>query len=166
VVSSCDPAGSVIGLSRSAWSTPAAMFLGACLPSGHRGAGGERPGTVGWGYIPHRYRLATPGHRISLPGVGWAATMTARQLRSGSRWKRIRRMVLHGARLCGICGGPLRFDVPARHPLSPSVDHIRSLANGGEPFDRANLRATHYGCNSRRGTGLPAVPPVLRSTRW
>ena len=69
---------------------------------------------------------------------------------------------------CELCGEPIRFDVRARHPLSPSVDHVVPLHAGGEqlaPIDE--LRLVHLGCNSRRGNrtrsraALPRPRPAV-----
>ena len=66
-------------------------------------------------------------------------------------WKRLRQSVIDEGTHCGFCGevvdkyaGPLSRD-------SPAVDHIIPLSLGGDPFDRANLRLAHHGCNSSAG---------------
>lgn len=71
--------------------------------------------------------------------------------RSTSAWQKARAAVLATATDCWICGDPLRFDVKAPHPLSPSVDHLTPLQHGGELLDPANLAACHLRCNVRRG---------------
>jgi 5-methylcytosine-specific restriction endonuclease McrA len=80
--------------------------------------------------------------------------------RKGRPWERLARQVITHAieqgTLCPRCREP--FDPigtwPARHPRSPSVDHIVPLSldptRGNDP---ANLRAMHFGCNSSRGDG-------------
>jgi 5-methylcytosine-specific restriction endonuclease McrA len=57
-----------------------------------------------------------------------------------------RRNVLVNATTCGICG----------HPFKPGdireADHITPVSAGGSDA-LSNLRATHRGCNRRRGQG-------------
>lgn len=51
---------------------------------------------------------------------------------------------------CGVCGKKVpRVKYP--DPQSPSLDHVIPLSQGG-PHTRANVRLTHWLCNSRRGT--------------
>lgn len=53
---------------------------------------------------------------------------------------------------CELCGGELVYDERARHPRSPSVDHIVPVSQGGDPLPPLEgLRLTHLGCNARRG---------------
>ncbi|HEY6107634.1 MAG TPA: HNH endonuclease [Gemmatimonadales bacterium] len=57
---------------------------------------------------------------------------------------------------CAACNKLI--DPPGRwprwHSLSPSVDHIVPMsADPSRAHDITNLRAMHYGCNSRRGDG-------------
>ena len=82
--------------------------------------------------------------------------------RSGAAWRAVSARVLRDASVCWLCGLPLDFDAPARSRWSPSVDHVLSLSamrgfdEGTQrrlALDPANLRAAHYGCNSRRGDG-------------
>lgn len=75
--------------------------------------------------------------------------------RGGRLWEKLKDEVCPPGSVCWLCGKPIRFDVPARHPLSRSVDHVVSLKNGGHPTALANLRPAHYGCNSRKGKGTP-----------
>lgn len=49
---------------------------------------------------------------------------------------------------CRICGGKTEGEHP--HPLSPSLDHIVPLANGGE-HSYANTQCTHLRCNLLKG---------------
>ena len=90
----------------------------------------------------------------------WAVVtaMTPQRFRSTAAWQRARARALRGASHCAICGGPLRFDVRPRHPLAPSVDHVRPLAmldlntaaDRAVALDPALLRPCHIGCNSTR----------------
>ena len=66
------------------------------------------------------------------------------------KWRKVRAQVLREEATCYLCGSALDFDAEPRSPRSPSVDHILSRHEGGDPYDRANLRAACYGCNSRK----------------
>ena len=86
--------------------------------------------------------------------------------RSGAAWRAVSARVLRDASVCWLCGLALDFDAPARSRWSPSVDHVLSLhamRNFDEAtqrrmaLDPANLRAAHYGCNSRRGARAKRV---------
>jgi 5-methylcytosine-specific restriction endonuclease McrA len=74
-------------------------------------------------------------------------------VRSTHRWQLLCRSLIPRAILCAICHRPLVHGAPARSRYSPSVDHIVPISLGGDPFDRANLRVVHYGCNASRGNG-------------
>lgn len=50
---------------------------------------------------------------------------------------------------CGICGHPIDKTLRWPHPQSGSVDHIKSLASGGE-HSRANAQAAHLKCNQSK----------------
>lgn len=95
--------------------------------------------------------------------------------RSGSAWLRVRAEVLAESRVCYLCGGALDFDAPPRSRWSPSVDHLIPIeaTEGMDPetqrmmaLDKANLRAAHYGCNSRKGAKLRPRPAAKHSRRW
>jgi 5-methylcytosine-specific restriction endonuclease McrA len=74
-------------------------------------------------------------------------------------WKRLRARVLREETVCHLCGHPLDYDAPPRSTYAPAVDHLIPRAKGGDPLDRANLRAAHYGCNSRKGKHPDRVRP-------
>lgn len=92
--------------------------------------------------------------------------------RSGAAWERARTAVLAESDVCAICGHPIDREAPARSRWAPSVDHILSLKSmrgltDAEQrqlaLDPGNLRATHYGCNARRGSGRRARRHVSRT---
>lgn len=103
--------------------------------------------------------------------------MTAKQFRSTAVWQRARAVALRNASACAICHGalgPLRTDLGPRHPLAPSVDHVRPLAGidlatpegRALAVDQALLRVAHYGCNARRGAARRrGNRPVARGVR-
>ena len=86
------------------------------------------------------------------------------------RWQQLRKRVLDEERICWLCGLPIDFDAPHWSRWSPSVDHIVPWTRGGEHtiFDRQNLRAAHFGCNSRKRDKIgPAAQPRNQwSRRW
>lgn len=51
--------------------------------------------------------------------------------------------------VCQICQEPIDRTAKAPHPLSPSLDHRRPLARGGD-HTRANCQAAHLRCNVRK----------------
>jgi hypothetical protein len=70
--------------------------------------------------------------------------------RTGYRWRKLRAEVLAEEPDCWICGWRINPAVPNPEYLSPSVDHVVPLVEGGHPTDRSNLRAAHLGCNRER----------------
>jgi 5-methylcytosine-specific restriction endonuclease McrA len=52
---------------------------------------------------------------------------------------------------CAICGLPWDPAAPPRSGRSFALDHIVPISLGGSLTDRANARASHLSCNSRRG---------------
>lgn len=93
-------------------------------------------------------------------------------VRDTAAWRRARTRALRGATHCAECGRELDFAAPPRSRWAPSVDHVRPLALGGEPFAQANLRVLHVGCNARLGGRLGArlrrrvVAPGVRRADW
>ena len=75
-------------------------------------------------------------------------------MRSLARWKRVRRAAIerdgYRCRACGKAAG--RFE----------VDHIVSIAAGGEPYDLENTQTLCVGCHLDKSTrdrgGVPHVP--------
>jgi len=94
--------------------------------------------------------------------------------RNTSRWRRLRQQLIADATACAICGHPLMHQAKPRSRWSPSADHILPLARGGNPFDPANIRITHYGCNARRAARIrnfgadppPPEPAAARVEPW
>lgn len=50
---------------------------------------------------------------------------------------------------CWLCGHPIDYELPWKHPMSYTYDHVVAIANGGNP--RGEGRPAHRSCNSRRG---------------
>ena len=55
--------------------------------------------------------------------------------------------------VCGICHEPIDPEVKWPDPMSKSLDHIIPISEGGV-HTRANVRASHLGCNVVRGASL------------
>lgn len=75
------------------------------------------------------------------------------------RWRQLVKLLCPPGSLCEIevCAAPSReilFGLRPRHPLGPSLDHIDELQFGGDPYDPANLRPAHLGCNVRKSNTL------------
>jgi 5-methylcytosine-specific restriction endonuclease McrA len=60
-----------------------------------------------------------------------------------SRWTDLRKRVLREEPICAVEGCNER---------SSSVDHIKSLGNGGDPYDRSNLRGMCYPHHKKRSS--------------
>lgn len=73
--------------------------------------------------------------------------------RRGKEWERLKKLVCPPGSYCWLCKKPIQFGLRPRHPMGPSIDHVVPLSKGGHPTALANLRPSHYGCNSRRGAG-------------
>jgi 5-methylcytosine-specific restriction endonuclease McrA len=81
-------------------------------------------------------------------------------------YKRLRAELLVPGARCHICDLPIRFDVPARHPMSGSVDHVLAWTKGGHPTSRENARPAHFGCNSGKRDREQKPKAIIRSREW
>ena len=63
-----------------------------------------------------------------------------RHIYNSKRWKMLRRRVLFEQPICAICDKELAVD----------VDHIRPIADGGAPFERANCQGLCRSCHSTK----------------
>lgn len=74
--------------------------------------------------------------------------------RHTAQWRIVRKMILAGQPPCAMCGQPMlygaKFNRAHPHPLYPTVDHIRPVADGGSWYDLGNLRPAHWKCNTER----------------
>lgn len=52
--------------------------------------------------------------------------------------------------ICGICKQPVDMTLKAPHLMSPTIDHVIAIANGGE-HSLSNCQLAHFSCNSRKG---------------
>ena len=51
---------------------------------------------------------------------------------------------------CWICGLPIDYSLPARHPLSYECDELIPVSLGGSPYRLDNCAAAHRCCNNWR----------------
>jgi 5-methylcytosine-specific restriction endonuclease McrA len=73
--------------------------------------------------------------------------------------RRIRAQVKKTKAACHICGLPIDYDLPAHHPMSFQLDHIKPLARGGLDIP-SNMGASHRTCNSKKRAREYA--PIIR----
>jgi 5-methylcytosine-specific restriction endonuclease McrA len=72
-------------------------------------------------------------------------------------------------RPCALCGQPIDYTLPARHPMSFVMDEIVPVSKGGSPIDYDNVQAAHRVCNERKGNGErkgTKVAPLPHSRNW
>jgi len=74
---------------------------------------------------------------------------------SGRPRRRTAAQVMREETHCHLCHGPVDFTLPARHPMSASVDELVPRSLGGSSTDRRNCALAHFGCNASRGAGPP-----------
>lgn len=53
-------------------------------------------------------------------------------------------------RPCWICGLPIDYSLPARHPLGYELDELVPVSKGGSPVDYGNVAPAHRCCNQWR----------------
>ena len=81
--------------------------------------------------------------------------------RSTTQRDKDRAVIRRGKPACHICGLPIDYSLPYRHPGEFVVDHIVPLHRGGADH-LSNKAAAHRACNSAKA-GLLVAPIVRRS---
>jgi hypothetical protein len=77
-------------------------------------------------------------------------------------WKRVKAMGMP----CHICGLPIDYSLPARHPLSYELDEVVPVSKGGDPASLANCLPAHRCCNQwRSDRSMAAVESVRAEVR-
>lgn len=63
--------------------------------------------------------------------------------------------------ICHLCGGPIPEGVHYNDDMAFTVDHVKSLADGGAEEELGNLRPAHRICNLRKGrkSDYQSTPP-------
>ena len=77
---------------------------------------------------------------------------TPRHDQNGHRRRELRARIKATATHCGLCGRPLRPDLPWPHDLSTVIDEDLPRSRGGSPLDPANTSALHNACNRWKST--------------
>ena len=77
---------------------------------------------------------------------------------NGNARRKLRNRVRSLGLPCAICGKPIDYSLPARHPMSYELDEVLPVALGGDPLDPLNVQPTHRICNERKGVshGAPS----------
>lgn len=84
----------------------------------------------------------------------------------GREWKVLRQRVIAMYDNCVICGKPVDKSLKFPDRMSPTVDHVIPVSNGGTN-DLQNLTLAHYTCNSKRqNRSLDEVRYSPRSRNW
>jgi 5-methylcytosine-specific restriction protein A len=73
------------------------------------------------------------------------------KVRDTQRWRRLSKWVLAGEPLCRHC------TAQGRETTAAHVDHIVDLADGGEPYDVANLQPLCASCHTRKTNATRAA---------
>lgn len=94
---------------------------------------------------------------------------TGREL-SARPWRRLRAEVLGYWKTVGLpcarCGRPLNYELPAKHAMSATVDHVVSRALAPHrALDRSNLVVMHRRCNSSKGAKATLTNADTSTTR-
>ncbi len=72
--------------------------------------------------------------------------------RTGPIWRRLVALVRSEEPNCWLCGQPIDHTAKPRSRWSFSVDHIIPVDERPDLiYERSNVHAAHYGCNSSRG---------------
>lgn len=61
-------------------------------------------------------------------------------------------MVLASSNTCCLCGEAIDPNIKYPHPMSATVDHRISRADGGSALAYSNLGPSHKVCNEKKGT--------------
>ena len=67
-------------------------------------------------------------------------------------------------RPCALCGEPIDYGLPARHPECYECDEIVPHSLGGSPYDIANQQPAHRECNRMRGNRLMGTFVIVRDS--
>ena len=87
--------------------------------------------------------------------------MTNPRNSNGSARRALRRRVAAMRAPCWMCGLPIDYGLPARHPDSYELDELVPVSKGGDPLDPANVAPAHRRCNQWRSD--KSVPTVERT---
>ena len=83
---------------------------------------------------------------------------------NGSRRDAALKWLRSQGRPCWICGLPIDYGLPARHPMSFECDELLPVSKGGSPYSRGNLASAHRVCNSWRSAKEVPVVEFVRDS--
>lgn len=88
---------------------------------------------------------------------------------NGHRRDQVRAQVLREEDTCWLCGQPVDKTIKTPDPMSPEVDEVIPVRDGGDPFDRRNCRLAHRSCNVARNRKRPTrsqVSSLITTRDW
>ena len=90
-------------------------------------------------------------YRLANPGVFLSRNARRRAASNGSSAEKFthREIFERDGWICQLCGEPIDPTLSQRHPMMAALDHIIPVSKGGD-HTRANVQATHFGCNARK----------------
>ena len=114
---------------------------------------------------PEKVKEYERNWRSNNPDANRAKVARRRALQSNAFVEPItRRVVLERDEwTCGICGGEIPKGLKWPHPLSPHIDHIIPLSEGGKE-EYTNVQAAHASCNMQKGARLDGwqnIKPIV-----
>lgn len=105
----------------------------------------DQPGA----YCSHRCMKGDEKDRRRAAQRGAVATVYRRRIFERDQWT------------CQLCGRKVKRDAVAPHPLSPTIDHIVPLSEGGA-HEPANVQCAHFKCNVDKGARVAGAGEQLR----
>lgn len=98
-------------------------------------------------------------------------------IRNSHAREQLRKLMKERQEPCHICGMPIDYSLPARHPLSFEMDEVIPVSRlpkeqrKAAACDPANVRPAHRICNEHRGNKLMNElhgnsAPIARSRAW
>lgn len=88
--------------------------------------------------------------RVRLRLQGKCRTRRAQKLRAQVERYTTSEIAARDRYRCGLCRRKVPMDLTHPHPLSPTIDHVVPLADGGDDV-KANVQLAHFRCNSSKG---------------
>ena len=85
---------------------------------------------------------------------------------NGHRRNQVRAKVLREEDVCWLCGELVDKALKTPHPMSPEVDEVIPVRDGGDPLDRRNCRLAHRSCNVGRNRKTPRAAPLVTTRSW
>ena len=83
---------------------------------------------------------------------------------NGARRSALLEWLRHQCRPCWMCGLPIDYSLPPRHPRSFECDELLPVSKGGSPYSRGNVDAAHRECNGWRGAKSVELVIAIRNS--